>query len=1366
MEKVNKKTLLMLNKINVSNNNHKRSNTMFSQSISINQINLISNSATNNDKSDVSKENQFIAKSLEPYIQVDSNLIAFISKLMKNINLTSFIKSLFCMSFKNSKSLSQFSIKNMIRKYFIHNIEVNTIYEMLILPFFVLSKKKNSIYDTINQKYIDSFNSYQTINIKLIIMKQFESFSIDNFELMTGIFKNIEYSYISVSNYYMAIFFLLFTFNQAPGNNSDSNTSYDKKKSDEILIQKAELLFSLFDYDSRGFIESSDKSYQVFLRLIVFFSIFYSDYLLNILLVNQQLNTNSFELLFHNFSFEKVTNYINELVLYKKILLFMSDPNYMKDFINYISHNFIFTENRSNSKLNLKKFKEGLKETDYALFYPTKIKSLLIYYVLNALKKESKLFFEEIPKIIIHYNNLADNISDEVLLNTINHKLIKQFNMESKFAKYDSYLQDPNLYLIVKNTKNIFIRPKNRCSLSRTKFISPSKKRSLFSKDILINAETERNTHNLRGVYSHPVSPKRNLGDKLKKAAINTCLTKATSKSERLSFDITQNKRDNELLKTDIKQSYEKSKKIVKDYKFKNSPNILIHDSISENEENISNRILNNSIEQNYNICKTIQEISLNKELVTVESSTTSNQQTPDSSFCSEEEEENKANKLKRKSTMKTTASMLLENNVVKRKISLKSKHSIENKKRQNPAGSSNILKRLSFRSFKDFKHDNSNKFLLKESKFNSLAMDNIDSLINLKKRSNAICFIKEDEKKKLSPPKSGVLNFLPIPTVNDTVDYKTDSGKQLKEIQSMLEESMNNKFLSNSKLLNKKNSLSQNDTQSEIDKSPLIYQRKDLKNDSLKHVKFLGSVIHSDNHTTDLIVNKEPKKRSNQSMQTVQSKFTENINKSKIFNQSKSMAVISHNSSKNQHSFRKYSSMNLDYDNYSNLDENESKDYYGLKDVNNRHSKKQKRIKNSQKSKTSKKNRTSSKNQASLSKSSLLLVNISGNINKNDYCYDNFANTLNFNNEDERDQSSITSVEDDNHILFETENNKNINLISNLSNIKKQAEKKISIGSNDEILLRTNTSIFFPDENDNKNNIVSHFKSNPIKPKHNSYSIEKLSTINNKVVRFKPKNNTSNQFNYMKNDQFMAKVREELSQDDSNEVSSGVKGKSLLKHSKTSILNISSSKFEFDKISFGKENSKAVIKDDDHISDDDIFLINNEKISHLQEFLRDYESIEKSLFFLSQRKKLINSFELVNNKMMTMSEEALKVIQSISSLDEIEDLLNNILSKNLINTIITMLDKLNAYRFKHKICDYSVKFFKLEFFDLLLDNKYSKVADKINFSYLFSNYNYIVIPFIYEYNKLLIAEMSISYKTITIFDPLREISEESCKFS
>ena len=102
----------MLNLINFTNSNHKRSNTMFSQSISINKLNLISNLIANNHKSEFSTEDLFIVKPLEPYKQVDNNFIAFVSKRMRNVNLTNFIKPLFCVSFKktNRSANSQFKI--------------------------------------------------------------------------------------------------------------------------------------------------------------------------------------------------------------------------------------------------------------------------------------------------------------------------------------------------------------------------------------------------------------------------------------------------------------------------------------------------------------------------------------------------------------------------------------------------------------------------------------------------------------------------------------------------------------------------------------------------------------------------------------------------------------------------------------------------------------------------------------------------------------------------------------------------------------------------------------------------------------------------------------------------------------------------------------------------------------------------------------------------------------------------------------------------------------------------------------------------------------------------------------------------------
>ena len=438
-----------------------------------------------------------------------------------------------------------------------------------------------------------------------------------------------------------------------------------------LLNLKADYLFSLFTYDAKIInkqentnilnnkyeiakeycLESSNPVYLKLLRIIIFFHIIFPDYLVNKFIENMlfidnkknsrnskqnNLNSNNdidfdyfFNVFFSNDSNDKNNNtdmfnnfklnFLKEtssIEKYKMYVLFLFEPSNMKSFVSYISHNYIFIQKKSNkTKLTLNEFKSNLKQSNYAIFYSDVIRKALFHFCLNLNKIETKLLFEESPKLIYYYYRLYQNYSDKNIYNSINTDLIKNFNLQNKFSKYENYIKIKDNYTFFKsssqfNSINNYINITKTFKINKINYLSNSKQKKSFTSSNLI-----------KNANDNEINVKH-------KDSINKKSSKEFRKNnKKLKVKISNNLIINEYNKSSLSVNTFKSKITTTSLNENSNVNLnkfeLNNDIKEEDNNNVNNKNNNNKIEKksnkknrssvNFNIIKSAMHIKDNK---------------------------------------------------------------------------------------------------------------------------------------------------------------------------------------------------------------------------------------------------------------------------------------------------------------------------------------------------------------------------------------------------------------------------------------------------------------------------------------------------------------------------------------------------------------------------------------------------------------------------------------------------------------------------------------------------------------------------------------------------------------------------------
>ena len=364
--------------------------------------------------------------------------------------------------------------------------------ELFRYPFFNIDKTKNSA--AYKQSYFNSFNYL----IGFIVIIQQKEFSFKNYLNLYEILNNNatiinNLKHVSLYNVY---YYSLYMFSLSEDEN--------------IYIEYANIIFNLFDYNCDGYIELGSDNFNILLKNFVYNMLFLSDFLMNYFInYSYYIKTNNnnskainfkhiFKNIFNIFDYEdlikekedveynfncksniKITQkksfnsrfrnyenlykiYTKQIIDFKKILLFFTIPEYISQFINYVAHNFIFIEKKSNIRLNKDKFIDNLKINNFVIFKPKYFRNIVSNYLNNNLSKEFLLFSTEIPKVITYYieyfkNNKELNNAINFNYNKINHKEINLLNMGDKFSKYTSLINNETHFNFLLQTDNLYV---------------------------------------------------------------------------------------------------------------------------------------------------------------------------------------------------------------------------------------------------------------------------------------------------------------------------------------------------------------------------------------------------------------------------------------------------------------------------------------------------------------------------------------------------------------------------------------------------------------------------------------------------------------------------------------------------------------------------------------------------------------------------------------------------------------------------------------------------------------------------------------------------------------------------------------------
>lgn len=341
------------------------------------------------------------------------------------INTMDLIKLAFSLSFRSS--LLKISV--------IESVISNSLPLIDLLKTVFFHYPKITYQDADKTNYSICFKSYTTFNIRFLILNELGYYKNDLIEAESPLILNRPpLEEIAPSN--LVLYFLAYS-----GGSS------------EILDLKVSILFSLFDTSSYGFIESDSKSYLLLLRNLIYCFIFCADSLLNYYFIKQSCEIDNLPIvsILSRIRIQDDKSGLKDVCEYKKVLFFMTDTQNMKDFVNYISHNYVFEGNSSKNKLNLREFKLNLKNANYAILSPSVVRNTLARYVTKGKVKEFNLYKEELKELIRFHDerNKEECIEPEFVSK---YKKTNNFmdgsaftkQVSEKLLKYESLLVEEN----------------------------------------------------------------------------------------------------------------------------------------------------------------------------------------------------------------------------------------------------------------------------------------------------------------------------------------------------------------------------------------------------------------------------------------------------------------------------------------------------------------------------------------------------------------------------------------------------------------------------------------------------------------------------------------------------------------------------------------------------------------------------------------------------------------------------------------------------------------------------------------------------------------------------------------------------------
>ena len=407
-------------------------------------------------------DNQF---KLESLYNINVNLEDEIKSILGNIPTSSFFKEVTLLS-HNSK-ISYSSLFDYLQ-YYITTEDSIRIMLYLSVPFYSITlKSTNQEIRVIYNYAIDNFKSF---NVKLLILKELNLFSIQNIKYISedimlneklGINKEFDLSYIFS-------FFILYL----PNNETKAEIFFTYLMKDDLISGKSKYLYevvkkillisilsldTMVDYQLRSqsylnLFSKEEIDYEVSNAKLIKNKLYHSNkpYVIINSSINKRThtydncnnNTNDKANKLLNFEstndiFNKISKNINASILYKSFLFYLlCCPKKIQELVYNVMQNTIFLNQQSNSRLSRLYFLESMKNTQYKLFDPKYIRELMISFVFN--QPYIDYYFTEMRKnIIYNERKVNSNLKDyDLVLN-----------------QYSSIKNDKNNYNIFTNTQ-------------------------------------------------------------------------------------------------------------------------------------------------------------------------------------------------------------------------------------------------------------------------------------------------------------------------------------------------------------------------------------------------------------------------------------------------------------------------------------------------------------------------------------------------------------------------------------------------------------------------------------------------------------------------------------------------------------------------------------------------------------------------------------------------------------------------------------------------------------------------------------------------------------------------------------------------
>lgn len=390
---------------------------------------------------------------------VDKSLSDLVLESTPNISTEDLIKNSFTFTYSSSHHINISALRTIIP----NSNTSQVVIELLHIPFFLLDNQKCSLLNG-QSDMTNALLSYAQFNLRFIILNHLKIYNKHLIRSQSDlILTKPKLNKIEQLN--LAFFFLFVT----------------KSESEGDLNSKSQILFTLFDYNCLGFIESTSKIYLMKLRSFLNFFLYFSDSFLNYFLVKDSVKAENQILgsLIDKLSID-IEESAQSIAYFKKVLLFINNKGLKKEFVNYVSHNYIFEGENSNNKINFKRFNLNLSKTNYSVLNPSEMRKSLMRFVTKAKGNEFKFFLQEFPKIVELHNNSNDEIELGMSVNTEKKK--HGFNVQSavKLRMLNQLIKLE--YLISSNDNFSFFKHSNEYKL---KFFMKVKERVASSKFVM-----------------------------------------------------------------------------------------------------------------------------------------------------------------------------------------------------------------------------------------------------------------------------------------------------------------------------------------------------------------------------------------------------------------------------------------------------------------------------------------------------------------------------------------------------------------------------------------------------------------------------------------------------------------------------------------------------------------------------------------------------------------------------------------------------------------------------------------------------------------------------------------------------------------